>query len=74
MDLVSNGEVVLWRRSFEVLNYFGRCPVCGYSAEATVVVTTYTDGSSDTQPLGRCGLPCGWTGAIEMNTMTSVNR
>ncbi|OXR41281.1 hypothetical protein B7C42_06679 [Nocardia cerradoensis] len=74
MALISNGNVVLSRRSFDILNYFGRCPACGYSAEATVTVTTYSDGSSETQLVGRCGLPCGWTGPIEMTTMTTVNR
>lgn len=56
--------------SREVLNYFGNCPECGYSAHAYLVVTSYADGRTAVTTVGRCGLPCGWTGPTSITKMT----
>lgn len=54
----------------EVLNHFGSCPVCGYAAHAFLVSTSYSDGRTKITSEGACGLPCGWSGPIEITKMT----
>ena len=58
------------RYNREILNYFGICPHCGYSAEASLAITTYADGPSTAEAIGTCGLPCGWSGPVRVTTMT----
>ncbi|PPI91308.1 hypothetical protein C5E46_30760 [Nocardia nova] len=72
MTTVDIAPVPLRQHHVEVLNYFGTCPECGYAAEAALLITTYTDGSHNADPIGRCGLPCGWTGPVLITTMTAV--
>ncbi|TLF76782.1 hypothetical protein [Nocardia cyriacigeorgica] len=54
----------------EVLDYFGKCPACGYPANAIARTVTYSDGSTRELATGTCGLPCGWSGPVELTTMT----
>lgn len=44
----------------EVLDYFGKCPRCGYPAQATAVTRVFI-GRRETTVTVTCGLPCGWT-------------
>lgn len=46
----------------DVLNYFAKCPRCGYSANASATAKTFRDGAVETTILPTCGLPCGWQG------------
>ena len=45
------------------LDYFEKCPRCGYPAEAVVTARTYADGAVDRELVATCGLPCGWKSA-----------
>ena len=47
----------------EVLNYFAKCPQCGYAAQAPSATRTFVGGRSETTIYPTCGLPCGWQGA-----------
>ncbi|MBF6435334.1 hypothetical protein [Nocardia cyriacigeorgica] len=58
----------------EVLDYFGKCPACGYPANAIARTVTYSDGSVRELATGTCGLPCGWSGPVELTTMTGPRR
>ncbi|WP_227984314.1 hypothetical protein [Nocardia spumae] len=49
----------------EVLDYFGKCPECGYPATASA------DFAEATTVVARCDRPCGWTGAVPLTTMTA---
>ncbi|AHH18429.1 hypothetical protein NONO_c36420 [Nocardia nova SH22a] len=55
----------------EVLDHFGSCPECGYAAHAFLVATVYADGKTSITSEGVCGLPCGWSGPIEITKMTA---
>ncbi|MGN2639992.1 hypothetical protein ACTD5D_28260 [Nocardia takedensis] len=46
----------------EVLDFFEKCPRCGYFAQATVTVSTFADGRAEATLRPACGLPCGWEG------------
>ncbi|RMI28810.1 hypothetical protein [Nocardia stercoris] len=57
----------------ELLNYFGRCPRCGYPASARVAQHQYSDGTSEREIIATCGLPCGWSGPVPMRSMTGLH-
>ncbi|MGW5520464.1 hypothetical protein [Nocardia africana] len=61
---------VVEERRREVLNYFGNCPRCGYTAHAFLVATHYADGRTVVGTIGSCGVPCGWSGPITLTKMT----
>jgi hypothetical protein len=42
------------------LNFFAKCPRCGYPAEAVATVRTYASGKVDNELVATCGMPCGW--------------
>jgi hypothetical protein len=42
------------------LNYFEKCPQCGYPAEAVFTVRTYATGQVVRELVATCGMPCGW--------------
>ncbi|MFF4024837.1 MULTISPECIES: hypothetical protein [Nocardia] len=67
----SRGTVIR-RHAVEILNYFGNCPCCGYAAQAAMMINVYADSSTTREPIGRCSLPCGWTGPVEVTTMTTA--
>lgn len=48
----------------EVLDYFGKCPECGYPARASA------DFAGAPTVLASCDRPCGWTGVVPLTTMT----
>lgn len=70
LDSPSPKSVVKQRRC-EVLNYLGSCPECGYAAQAFFVVTSYADGKVAVTTVGSCGLPCGWSGPVEIAATTA---
>lgn len=54
----------------EILNYFGKCPVCAYPARASAITAQFDDGDSKTIVVGTCGRPCGWNGPVPVTLMT----
>lgn len=46
----------------DVLNYFEKCPRCGYPAQATATVRTFENEFVEITMQPTCGLPCGWRG------------
>ncbi len=52
----------------EILDYFGKCPECGYPARAS---TTLRDTRT---VFASCDRPCGWTGIVPLTTMTEHHR
>lgn len=54
----------------EILDYFGKCPRCGYPATAAHLAHTYADGTSDSEIIATCGQPCGWQGPATVTRMT----
>ncbi len=46
----------------DVLDYFAKCPLCGYPAQAFATVRTFGSGRVETSIQPTCGLPCGWQG------------
>ncbi len=47
----------------DVLDYFAKCPACGYPAQASATVRELRDGRVETEVRPSCGLPCGWQGS-----------
>ncbi|MGN2639520.1 hypothetical protein ACWEKT_01570 [Nocardia takedensis] len=56
-------------RNHEILNYFGKCPSCGYPARATEVRGIVRRGAEVTVTAS-CELPCGWSGPVPLTIMT----
>ncbi len=54
----------------EILNYFAKCPVCGYAASAWRYTHRQIDGTVASHTVARCGLPCGWSGPAEPASLT----
>ncbi|MBH0776571.1 hypothetical protein [Nocardia bovistercoris] len=52
----------------DVLDYFEKCPQCGYPAQATATVRRFDNGRVETAVHPSCGLPCGWHGAVQVST------
>lgn len=46
----------------DVLDFFAKCPRCGYPAEATETLRRYADGEVEIEVVPSCGMPCGWHG------------
>ncbi|WP_330180888.1 hypothetical protein OHB26_31500 [Nocardia sp. NBC_01503] len=57
----------------EILNYFGKCPLCGYPARASTYTAQFDDGNTEEQVVATCGLPCGWNGPANATTMTGTD-
>lgn len=49
----------------DVLDYFAKCPRCGYPAQASATVRNYRGGRRDVVVTTTCGLPCGWHDTLE---------
>ncbi|WP_067901865.1 hypothetical protein [Nocardia vaccinii] len=58
----------------EILDYFGKCPRCGYPAGAAHLAHTYADGSTDSETIATCAQPCGWQGPAIGTRMTPAHR
>ncbi|MGW5377818.1 hypothetical protein ACWESM_20495 [Nocardia sp. NPDC003999] len=52
----------------DVLDYFAKCPDCGYPAQASATVRELRDGRVETEVRPSCGLPCGWQGIPQIST------
>ncbi len=61
-------------RSREILNYFGKCPACGYPARAVLRTISRNDGGVTDAVIATCELPCGWSGPVEPTIMTIPTR
>ncbi|MBH0779189.1 hypothetical protein [Nocardia bovistercoris] len=57
-------------RTHEILNYFGKCPACGYPARATEARGMSPRGEVDITVTANCDLPCGWSGPVPLTIMT----
>ncbi|MFI9510467.1 hypothetical protein [Nocardia sp. NPDC052566] len=53
-----------------ILNYFGKCPACGYPTHASTIVVRFDDETAASLVIATCGLPCGWNGPVTPTTMT----
>ncbi|MVU78543.1 hypothetical protein GPX89_14965 [Nocardia sp. ET3-3] len=49
----------------EILNYFGKCPMCGESASARRITAQFTDGRVLSEDIAECLGYCGWKGAAD---------
>ncbi|MGN2636459.1 hypothetical protein ACTD5D_09755 [Nocardia takedensis] len=60
-ERLADGDTGCSRRVVEVLDFFERCPWCGYHASASAVIAA--DGNAvEFTVYPTCGLPCGWSG------------
>lgn len=57
----------------EVLEHFGKCPRCGYAAQVTETVKTYSTFRAERMLFHTCGLPCGWTMSASTVSETGSN-
>ncbi|WP_174183786.1 hypothetical protein [Nocardia barduliensis] len=53
---------VLHMRIRDVLDFFEKCPDCGYPAHASAIEREMVSGRVETVIQATCGLPCGWQG------------
>ncbi|MFD5176751.1 hypothetical protein ACFWM1_13150 [Nocardia sp. NPDC058379] len=44
----------------DLLDYFEKCPSCGYAAQASVTTRAFSRGVVERRLFRTCGLPCGW--------------
>ncbi|GAA5052335.1 hypothetical protein [Nocardia callitridis] len=54
----------------DMLDYFGKCPRCGYPATASKTVRHLGRINVVIEVVATCGLPCGWSGQVPETTMT----
>ncbi|WP_216906835.1 hypothetical protein [Nocardia noduli] len=57
-------------RSNEILNFFGKCPACGYPARASDARGVRTVSPLRATVSATCELPCGWSGQLPLTIMT----
>lgn len=50
----------------DVLDFFEKCPRCGYAAQATATVRRYDSGRVVTLFHPTCAQPCGWNGTVRI--------
>lgn len=65
-------RVVVASEVREILNYFGRCPVCDHPATAVTITAQFDDGRVESQTIASCGGWCGWNGPVRATTMTGT--
>lgn len=46
----------------DVLDFFEKCPDCGYPAQASAIEREMASGVTEVVVRPSCGLPCGWQG------------
>ncbi len=56
----------------DVLDYFEKCPSCGYHAQATATTRRFDNGRLETTVHPTCGLPCGWHGTVQVTSRSGV--
>lgn len=44
----------------DILDYFEKCPRCGYAAQASMTTRTFGNGRVEQAIHVACGSPCGW--------------
>jgi hypothetical protein len=44
----------------DLLNYFAKCPHCGYAVQASETTRAFSRGLVERRVFRTCGLPCGW--------------
>ncbi|QLY29464.1 hypothetical protein [Nocardia huaxiensis] len=54
----------------EILNYFGKCPICGHPARAWRITAGFDDDRVESQDVAECGGWCGWKGPVRATAMT----
>lgn len=54
----------------EILNYFGKCPICDHPARAWHITAEFGDGRVEGQDIAECGGWCGWKGPVQPVSMT----
>lgn len=67
-------RAVVARIATEILDYFGKCPRCGYPATAWLHTLTLDDRSERQEVIGVCASPCGWSGPVRPSSMTDNDR
>ncbi|NQE68966.1 hypothetical protein NG2371_03430 [Nocardia gamkensis] len=45
----------------DLLDYFAKCPRCGYPLQASETTRSFTRGLVERTVFRTCGLPCGWS-------------
>ncbi|MFD4459546.1 hypothetical protein [Nocardia sp. NPDC058480] len=68
--MASRKRTVIASEVQDVLNYFGRCPICDYPAQAWHLTAQFDDGVVESQTIAACGGWCGWKGPVSPTTMT----
>lgn len=63
-----DNDAVTHTRVRDVLNYFGKCPDCGYTARASAIARTLRSGVVHTTVQVDCALPCGWQANAQSHT------
>ncbi len=56
----------------DVLDYFEKCPSCGYHAQATATTRRFDNGRIETTVHPTCGLPCGWHGTVQVTSRSGA--
>ncbi|MFD4352644.1 hypothetical protein ACFWPX_08790 [Nocardia sp. NPDC058518] len=54
----------------EILNYFGKCPICGHPARAWHITAEFDESRVESQDIAECGGWCGWKGPVRPGAMT----
>ncbi|MBL1075820.1 hypothetical protein JK358_15600 [Nocardia sp. 2] len=54
----------------EILNYFGKCPICRHPARAWHITAEFDDNRVESQDVAECGGWCGWKGPVRPVAMT----
>ncbi len=44
----------------DLLDYFAKCPRCGYAVQASETTRSFSRGLVERTVFRTCGLPCGW--------------
>ncbi|WP_330255684.1 hypothetical protein OG874_14640 [Nocardia sp. NBC_00565] len=55
----------------QILDYYGKCPRCGYPAGAAQTLRSFADDRVEVTVVATCELPCGWHGPVTPTTMTA---
>ncbi|MEU1994083.1 hypothetical protein ABZ511_06500 [Nocardia gamkensis] len=70
----STPDRVLRMRIRDLLDFFEKCPECGYPAQASAIEREMVSGRVETVVQASCGLPCGWQGNPRVHQATPRDR